>query len=151
MEDSLRIAEPVALVRPRGAHRFEVFSPKLKRRLTFHRRCAFDQWVLIESDPAISHFCERPGFIQFRERRHLADFLVSYSDRQELILLPDPVIDEEAKEGLELNADAVNVRLVDAAEHAARAAGATHLKGLPHMKSSIGMHLFEQHAALLYF
>lgn len=119
MEDSLHIAEPVALVRPRGAHRFEAFSPKLKRRLTFYRRCTFDQWVLIESDPAIGHFCERPGFIQFRERRHLADFLVSYSDRQELILLPDPVIDEEAKEGLELNADAVNVRLVDAAEHAA--------------------------------
>lgn len=67
MEDSLHIAEPVALVRPRGAHRFEAFSPKLKRRLTFYRRCAFDQWVLIESDPAIGHFCERPGFIQFKK------------------------------------------------------------------------------------
>ncbi|GAB7549026.1 hypothetical protein [Cupriavidus sp. 8B] len=33
MEDSLRIAEPVAIVRPRGAHRLEAFSPKLKRRL----------------------------------------------------------------------------------------------------------------------
>ncbi|MDF3887757.1 hypothetical protein [Cupriavidus basilensis] len=119
MEDSLHIAEPVAFVRPRGAHRFEAFSPKLKRRLTFYRRCAFDQWVLIESDPVIGHFCERPGFIQFRGRRHLADFLVSYSDRQELILLLDPVVDEEAKEGLEFRADVLNVRLVDATELAA--------------------------------
>ncbi|KJK05303.1 hypothetical protein UB46_43235 [Burkholderiaceae bacterium 16] len=119
MEDSLHIVEPVALVRPRGAHRFEAFSPKLKRRLTFYRRCAFDQWVLIESDPAIGRFCERPGFIQFRGRRYLADFLVSYSDRQELVLLPNPVIDEEAKDGLELSADVLNVRLVNAAEQAA--------------------------------
>lgn len=119
MEESLHIAEPVALVRPRGAHRFEAFSPKLKRRLTFYRRCAFDHWILIESDPAIAHFCERPGVIQFREQRYLADFLVSYSDRQELVLLPNPVIDEEAKEGLEFSADVLNVRLVDAAEQAA--------------------------------
>lgn len=119
MDDSLHIVEPVALVRPRGAHRFEAFSPKLKRRLTFYRRCAFDQWVLIESDPAIGRFCERPGFIQFRGRRYLADFLVSYSDRQELVLLPNPVIDEEAKDGLELSADVLNVRLVNAAEQAA--------------------------------
>ncbi|QUN32281.1 hypothetical protein KB879_31630 (plasmid) [Cupriavidus sp. KK10] len=116
---SLQLAEPVALVRPRGAHRFEAFSPKLKRRLTFYRRCAFDQWVLIESDPAIAHSCERPGFVQFRGRRYLADFLLSCSDRQELVLLPNPVIDEEAKKGLELSADVLNVRLVDAAEQAA--------------------------------
>lgn len=119
MEDSMHIAEPVALVRPRGAHRFEAFSPKLKRRLTFYRRCAFDQWILIESDPAIAHFCERPGFVQFRGRRTLADFLVSYSDRQELVLLPNPIIEEEAKKGLELSADLLNLRLVDAAEQAA--------------------------------
>ncbi|MFJ1260003.1 hypothetical protein [Cupriavidus sp. CuC1] len=43
----------------------------------------------------------------------------TYSDRQELVLLPNPVIDEEAKKGLELSADLLNVRLVDAAEQAA--------------------------------
>ena len=35
MENSLHIPKPIAVARPRNAHRFEVFSPKLKRRLTF--------------------------------------------------------------------------------------------------------------------
>jgi hypothetical protein len=74
MENSIRIERPVVLVRPRGAHRLEVFSPKLNRRLTFYRRSALEQWVLIEADPAISAFCERPGFIQFGGQRYLAEF-----------------------------------------------------------------------------
>jgi len=37
MENFQHIAAPVALARPRGAHRFEVFSPKLARRLPFYR------------------------------------------------------------------------------------------------------------------
>lgn len=59
---------------------------------------------MIESDPAIGRFCERPGFIQFRGRRYLADYLVSYADRQELVLLPNPMIDEGAKQSAELSA-----------------------------------------------
>jgi len=43
MDDLLQTPQPVALDRPRGAHRLEAFSPKLNRRLTFYRRCAFDQ------------------------------------------------------------------------------------------------------------
>jgi hypothetical protein len=46
MENSLHIAEPVALVRPRSAHRFEGFSPKLARRLTFYRRGLLELWIL---------------------------------------------------------------------------------------------------------
>ena len=51
MENPLHIAEPVALARPRGAHRFEAFSPKLTRRMTFYRRALLEQWVLLEADP----------------------------------------------------------------------------------------------------
>ncbi|WP_051974685.1 hypothetical protein [Cupriavidus necator] len=36
-----------------------------------------------------------------------------------MVLLPNPVIDEEAKEGLEFSAEVLDVRLVDAAEQAA--------------------------------
>jgi hypothetical protein len=91
MKDLLQAPQPVALDRPRGAHKLEAFSPKLNRRLTFSRRCAFDQWILIETDPAVRAFCERPGYVQLREQRQLADFWVSFVDRQELILLPGSV------------------------------------------------------------
>jgi hypothetical protein len=63
MEDFLHPAKPVALARPRGAHRLEAFSLKLNRRLTLYRRCTLDQWILIEVDAAIRAFCERPGYV----------------------------------------------------------------------------------------
>lgn len=109
----------MALARPRGAHRLEVFSPKLNRRLRFYRRSTLEQWVLLEADPRISLFCERPGFVQFGEQRYLADFWVRYVDREELVILSDSVVDA----GAELTADAatseLTVRLVQPAELAA--------------------------------
>jgi len=89
MENSLHIAEPVALVRPRGAHRFEGFSPKLARRLTFYKRGLLEQWILFEADPAVIVFCERPGCVNVNGKEHLADFWVPYVDRQELVILGD--------------------------------------------------------------
>ena len=42
MVDVLRSFEPLTLTRHRGAHRYDVFSPKLGRRLALYRRSAFD-------------------------------------------------------------------------------------------------------------
>jgi hypothetical protein len=89
MESSLHIAEPVALARPRGAHRFEGFSPKLARRLTFYRRDLLEQWILFEADPAAIVFCERPGYVNVSGKQRLADFWVCFVDRQELVILDD--------------------------------------------------------------
>ena len=50
MENSLHIAEPLPAVRPKGAHRFEVFRPKLARRLTFFRRALVDEWIVLDED-----------------------------------------------------------------------------------------------------
>ncbi|ADG20637.1 hypothetical protein HDG35_006903 [Paraburkholderia sp. JPY681] len=46
MADTLLIAHPIPLGRPRGAHRFEAFSPKLERRVMFYRRVSLEQWLL---------------------------------------------------------------------------------------------------------
>ena len=62
MENSLYIPEPVALARPRDAHRFEAFSPKLARRVMFHRRPLLDQRLLLATNPEVIAFCERPGY-----------------------------------------------------------------------------------------
>ncbi|CAB3734188.1 hypothetical protein [Paraburkholderia rhynchosiae] len=116
MENSLHIEQPVPLARPRGAHRFEVFSLKLNRRLTFYQRSALEQWVLIEADPAVITFCERPGFVQSDGQQYLADFWVRYVDRQELVLLSDSVVDAAAKTDAKLDATALTVRSVKPAD-----------------------------------
>jgi hypothetical protein len=62
---------------------------KLARRLTFCRRALLDQWVLLEADPAVIAFCERPGYIKFGGQQYLSDFWVRYVGRQELVILSD--------------------------------------------------------------
>jgi hypothetical protein len=120
MENPLHMAEPVALARPRGAHRFEAFSPKLARRMTFYRRALVEQWVLLEADPSVIAFCERPGYIQIDRQRRLADFLVRYVYRNELVILSDRSCEVDAtKPDRVLDVDACTIRRVAPAELAA--------------------------------
>ncbi|MEW9586994.1 hypothetical protein [Paraburkholderia sp. DGU8] len=120
MENPLHIAEPVALARPRGAHRFEAFSPKLTRRMTFYRRALLEQWVLLEADPQAITFCERPGYVQFNGRNRLADFWVRYVDRDELVILDDnPDEGDTTKADRNLDVHTLSIRWVASAELAA--------------------------------
>jgi hypothetical protein len=117
MEDSLHIAEPVALVRPRGAHRYEGFSPKLSRRLTLYTHPALEQWILLEANPAVLAFCERPGYVQLDGRQRLADFWLRYVDRHELVFLNDMRVDEGISDAsLKLDGKALTIRRVAPAE-----------------------------------
>ncbi|MBB5503318.1 hypothetical protein [Paraburkholderia sp. MM5384-R2] len=120
MGNSLHIAEPVALARPRGAHRFEGFSPKLARRLTFYRRDLLEQWILFQADPAVIVFCERPGCVNVSGKERLADFWVRYVDRQELVILDDTVDNEHTSiSHRQLDGGALPVRKVSPAALAA--------------------------------
>jgi hypothetical protein len=116
VDNFLHIERPMALGRPPGAHRLEVFSLKANRRLTLHRQSTLEQWVLLEADPAVRRFCERPGFIQFDGKCHLADFWVRYVDRQELVILFDSSIEMAGKPDAILDAAALTVRSVQPAE-----------------------------------
>ncbi|CAB3750960.1 hypothetical protein [Paraburkholderia humisilvae] len=120
MEHSLHTAEPVALARPRGAHRFEAFSPKLARRMTFYCRALVAQWVLLEADPSVIAFCERPGYIQIDRHKRLADFWVRYVDRNELVILHDRSYEVDAtKPDRVLDVDTCTIRRVAPADLAA--------------------------------
>jgi hypothetical protein len=55
--------------------RIEVYSPKLKRRLTLFSWAAHDAWLLLEADPAVNAFCERPAYVEGGAGR-LIDFWV---------------------------------------------------------------------------
>lgn len=120
MEHFLKISEPVASARPRGAHRLEAFSPKLSRRMIFFRRAQLDQWILLEADPAVITFCERPGYVVVEDERRLADFWVRFSDRQELVILSDIEAEKlPVATHRDLEAAALPVRTVGSAEIAA--------------------------------
>ena len=120
MEDSRSIAGPITIARPRGAHRFEAFSPKLARRVMFYQRPAVEQWLLLEADPAVVTFCERPGYAQIDGCRRLADFWVRYGDREELILLGEGRFEDESPAGnTDLDDKALSIRYVVVADLAA--------------------------------
>ncbi|NTZ88441.1 hypothetical protein FCJ61_37015 [Burkholderia metallica] len=89
MDDSRHALRPVTTPRPRGAPRLDAFSLKLNRRLTLFKRSAPELWLLIETDPSVQSFCERPGYAQLNGQRYLADFWVRYADREELVILSD--------------------------------------------------------------
>lgn len=117
MMNSLHIAEPIPAARPKGAHRLEVFSPKLGRRLTFFRRALVDEWLLLEANPAVTCFCERPGYVQLNGQRQLADFWVEFFDHQELVVL-DEVCDvpDSAKSDRSLDETGLPIRRVSSAD-----------------------------------
>ncbi|CAE6881523.1 MULTISPECIES: hypothetical protein [Paraburkholderia] len=74
MVDVLRSFEPLTLPRPRGAHRYDVFSPKVGRRLTPYRRGAFEAWLMLEADPSAKSLLERPCFVAVDGQRCIVEF-----------------------------------------------------------------------------
>lgn len=117
--DNILDCQPIAHDRPRGAHRLEAFSLKADRRLTLYRQSALEQWVILEADPAVTAFCERPGFIQSEGKRYLADFWVRYFDHQELVILFDSASEPSVKPELILDNAGLTVRSVQSYEIAA--------------------------------
>jgi len=49
--------------------RIEVFSSKLGRRLSLSSYAAWQLWLALDANPAVSTFCERPTFIAGSLRR----------------------------------------------------------------------------------
>ena len=119
MEQFSVLRQPMPVHRPRGAHRFEVFSPRLNRRITFTRRSILEQWVLLEADARVVEFCERPGFVQTNGNRREIDFWARYADLEELILVADSM-PELGRPAIQSSSDLDQpIRFVPAAELAA--------------------------------
>jgi hypothetical protein len=68
--------KPIEVSRRPRQRRIEVYSPKLKRRITLFSWAAHDAWLLLEADPAVKVFCERPAYLEGDAGR-LIDFWVS--------------------------------------------------------------------------
>jgi len=71
----------VVFSRPAGRRRIEVFSPKLARRLSLGGYDAYRTWLVIEANPNIKTFCERPTYVD-GPRGTVIDFWVQLSDHE---------------------------------------------------------------------
>lgn len=85
-----RFVRAVNSTRPYGAHRYDVFGPKLGRRLTLFGRCAMYLWVRLESDPHVLAYCERPLRIPDAKPARPVDFWVRTSDQEKLCIVLRP-------------------------------------------------------------
>jgi hypothetical protein len=71
----------VVFSRPAGRRRVEVFSPKLGRRLSLGGYDAYRTWLVIEANPHIKSFCERPTYVD-GPRGVVIDFWVQLSGHE---------------------------------------------------------------------
>lgn len=90
MARKLRFPGPADSRRPHGAHRYDVWSPKLERRLKLFGRRALQAWLAIESDPQITAFCERPLVRQGERGNRVLDFWVQGRSGEALWILLRP-------------------------------------------------------------
>ncbi|MFC0252034.1 hypothetical protein ACWV27_13745 [Massilia varians] len=90
MSVPLRFASPTDNSRPHGSHRYDVFGPKIQRQLALFGRDALDAWTLLEADPDVVAYCERPLSLPDLKRKRVVDFWVCRKEREEFIFLLRP-------------------------------------------------------------
>jgi hypothetical protein len=75
---------------------------------------------VLEANPKVITFCERPGYVMINGERHLADFWVRYVDRDELVILSELLAGSNVDASrAERDAGIAEVRFVASAELAA--------------------------------
>ena len=113
-----RFTIPIDDARPKGAARFELWAPKLKRRITLFDPFHVQLWTLLESNPRVSTYCERPAYWQAGAQQQLIDFWVSAGRREQCwVVTAEP---QPARDGV-LDPDrSIDVRYVHAKNLASR-------------------------------
>ncbi len=86
---------PISSERKPWSRRIEVFSPKLERRLMLLSHRCHDAWVLLEADPRVRRFCERPEFLEDGTRR-VVDLWVNSGRHKHFLVVARP--DEDGRE-----------------------------------------------------
>jgi hypothetical protein len=104
--------KPIEISRRPWQRRIEVYSPKLRRRLTLFSWAAHDAWLLLEADPAVKVFCERPTYVEGGAGR-LIDFWVSRGRRAHFWVL---LLEESKKTALPKSVQGVALRVLRRAD-----------------------------------
>ena len=82
--------------RPHKSHRYDVFGPKIERNLTLFGLAQVHTWLLLESDPSVLSYCERPMVAPETKPKLVIDFWAGYAGRDELWIVsrnPAPAAD----------------------------------------------------------
>lgn len=90
MSLQLRFLSPADNTRPHGSHRYEVFGPKIQRQTVLFGRDAVDALTLLEADPDVLAYCERPLIIPDLKRKRVVDFWVRRKESEEFLFLLRP-------------------------------------------------------------
>lgn len=90
MATNPRYPRPVDNARPFKSHRYDVFGLKVQRRLTLFGELALVGFILLEADPDITSYCERPIVIEEIKPRRVVDFWVQRRNSEELWFLLRP-------------------------------------------------------------
>lgn len=69
-----RFSIPVDDSRPKGSVCFDLWAPKLKRRIKLFYPFHVRLWTLLKSNPRISAYYERPAYWRYDERQQLINF-----------------------------------------------------------------------------
>lgn len=109
MESVPRFKESAFNRRPYGAHRYDVYAPKLQRQLTLFGRQAVDLWTTLEASPQVLRYCERPLVIPDSSPQRAFDFWVQRPHGEELLIL----LREGAPDTPDQKAQDVNVRALE--------------------------------------
>jgi hypothetical protein len=73
--------------RPFGTHRFDVFGPKVDRRLTLYGLNALHLWLRLEADSRVTTYCERP--LRIPDTRAV-DFWVREEGQEQMLIVLRP-------------------------------------------------------------
>lgn len=87
MATTARFQKAVTNARPFKSHRYDVYGLKLNRLLTIFGRMQLDAWLLLEANPNILQYCERPLYIPDHKPKRIVDFWASYRDHDEIWLV----------------------------------------------------------------
>ncbi|MBN3837323.1 hypothetical protein [Burkholderia sp. Ac-20344] len=85
-----RFRRAVNDARPFGAHRFDVFGPKVGRPLTLYGWNAFHLWLRLEADPRVATYCERPLRIPDARPARTVDFWVREEGQEQMLIVLRP-------------------------------------------------------------
>jgi hypothetical protein len=106
---TLEYAQAVEVKRRRWQRRIEVLSPKLLRRLTLFSRDAQDAWILLEANPHVHSFCERPAYMEGTAGRVL-DFWVNQGRHQKFWVVSPT---EEERSSIPKTVNGIAVRILE--------------------------------------
>ena len=87
MKAMARFLKPADNTRPYKSHRYDPFGLKIDRNVTLFCRAPLNAWVLLEANPDVLSYCERPLLVPDTKSKRVVDFWVGYRDGEELWIL----------------------------------------------------------------